>query len=312
MATIITRETTGAGATTNKGSPLLNSEVDNNFMNLNVELAGKAPLANPTFTGTITTPELNFSRATNIASGIQWYNPTYSAWTTYMGQAGIANQSPNGLITPPAGTLVTGWGIRNHIERVAGYGWTFESGASNSNTPTIVAEISALDGSAKFNGAVSVASLKVGNTEVINSVGLIDYAKITNIPTITATVVSDTPPVAPVADMVWMTTAGETFVYIVDGAKSYWLETGLPSMPIDYVSDALWDLELLDGGRSSLSDTVNITLDGESSAPTYDMLSGAFDNQYSTLTGIEVFYTAGNSAAIFDSLILNGGSSLTN
>jgi hypothetical protein len=37
MSTIVTRQTTGAGATTNKGSPLTNAELDANFMNLNVD-----------------------------------------------------------------------------------------------------------------------------------------------------------------------------------------------------------------------------------------------------------------------------------
>lgn len=46
MATIITRVTSGAGATTNKGSTLTSTEIDYNFMNLNVELGTKVSAAN--------------------------------------------------------------------------------------------------------------------------------------------------------------------------------------------------------------------------------------------------------------------------
>ena len=47
MANIITRET----GPTAKGSPLTNTEVDNNFINLNAELATKLPLSGGTLTG---------------------------------------------------------------------------------------------------------------------------------------------------------------------------------------------------------------------------------------------------------------------
>lgn len=94
-------------------------------------------------------------RQNNPASGISWYTSGYKAWATYMAQAGQASVGPTGNITAPSGTLVTSWGLRNYIENVTGYGWTFESGTANQTTPTVVAEISSVDGSARFGPSVT-------------------------------------------------------------------------------------------------------------------------------------------------------------
>ena len=111
--------------------------------------------AGPTFTGIVTAPYYSINRAANVASGIQWYNTTYNAWVQYMGPAGTAGQGPKGTLTPNAGTLVTTWAMRSFIENGAGFGWTFESGTSSATAGTIMAEISAVDGSAKFAGTVT-------------------------------------------------------------------------------------------------------------------------------------------------------------
>ena len=50
MATIVTRETAGTGATV-KGSPLTNAEIDQNFINLNTELANASALTSGTVSG---------------------------------------------------------------------------------------------------------------------------------------------------------------------------------------------------------------------------------------------------------------------
>jgi hypothetical protein len=52
MLAITTRELVAAGVTT-KGSPLSNTEIDSNFVNLKSEIELKAPLISPTFTGTV-------------------------------------------------------------------------------------------------------------------------------------------------------------------------------------------------------------------------------------------------------------------
>lgn len=59
MANIVYRSASLPGpnaASANKGSPLLNTEVDGNFRGINDELATKAPLASPALTGTPTAP----------------------------------------------------------------------------------------------------------------------------------------------------------------------------------------------------------------------------------------------------------------
>jgi hypothetical protein len=71
-----------------------------------------------------------------------------------MSPAGAAATGPHGNITAPSGSLVTGWALRDYIENAAGYGWTFES-AANTTTPSVVAEIRASDGAARFGGNVS-------------------------------------------------------------------------------------------------------------------------------------------------------------
>ena len=100
----------------------------------------KAPLSSPTFTGTVTAPKILINRAGNAASGISWYNSTYTAWQDYMANSGTTGNGVNANITAPSGTLVTAWARRSFIEGTAGYGWTFEKG-TNLTTPSVVAEI---------------------------------------------------------------------------------------------------------------------------------------------------------------------------
>jgi hypothetical protein len=58
MASITTRETgtTGVDGVTRKNAPLTNSEIDQNFININNGMESKAPINNPSFTGTVTLP----------------------------------------------------------------------------------------------------------------------------------------------------------------------------------------------------------------------------------------------------------------
>jgi hypothetical protein len=61
MASITTRQTgtTGVGGVTRKNAPLTNSEIDQNFININNGLESKAPTNNPAFTGDITVQNNN-------------------------------------------------------------------------------------------------------------------------------------------------------------------------------------------------------------------------------------------------------------
>jgi len=107
------------------------------------------------FSGVLTTPKTLINRTANVASGIAWFNSTFTAWTDYMSPAATTGCGPYGTITAPSGTLVTSWGKRSFIENVAAYGWTFESGTSSQVTPTVVAEIRSSDGAARFAGTVT-------------------------------------------------------------------------------------------------------------------------------------------------------------
>ena len=118
--------------------------------------------------GDLNSPVINIDRQSNTASGINWYSPSYKAWATYMAPTG-AGHGPWGNITAPSGTLVTSWALRNFIENAGGYGWTFESGSATGN-PTVVAEIRASDGSARFGGSVNaVSDYQINGTPVIDS-----------------------------------------------------------------------------------------------------------------------------------------------
>jgi hypothetical protein len=111
--------------------------------------------------GVSTLPKININRSSTATTGISWYSSGYSAWTDYMSPAAATGCGPFGNITAPSGTLVTQWALRRFIENSAGYGWTFESGTAQQVTPTVVAEIRASDGAARF-GSVQTPVLTTG------------------------------------------------------------------------------------------------------------------------------------------------------
>jgi hypothetical protein len=79
-----------------------------------------------------------------------------------MSPAAATGCGPLGNITAPSGTFVTSWGKRSFIENAATYGWTFESGTASQTTPTVVAEIRASDGSARFSGSITATNITSG------------------------------------------------------------------------------------------------------------------------------------------------------
>ena len=99
MAAITTRITSGTGATV-KNLPLSSVEIDTNFINLNADIALRATLATPAFTGTPTAP--------TAASGT---NNTQLATTEFVatGFLPIANPTATGTLTAPTivGTATT-------------------------------------------------------------------------------------------------------------------------------------------------------------------------------------------------------------
>ena len=117
-------------------------------------------------TGVFRADKISSRRDAGAAAGISWYSPTYSAWTTYMSPAGATGAGPIANITAPSGTLVTSWALRDFIENATGYGWTFESGTANQVTPTVVAEIRASDGAARFGGTIQSGASFIAGTNV--------------------------------------------------------------------------------------------------------------------------------------------------
>ena len=105
--------------------------------------------------GTMNANVLNLQRYSTASSGISWYSNSYNTWFDYMAPSGTGN-GPRGNITAPSGSLVTSWARRSLIENAPGYGWTFESGSNSGTTPSVVAEIRASDGSARFAGDLTV------------------------------------------------------------------------------------------------------------------------------------------------------------
>ena len=170
-------------STTVKNTPLTNLEVDANFKSINDELVlkstkgvnsditslvglttplstsqggtGKNALNALSLTGQTTAPNILINRSVTPASGISWYNNTYTAWVDYMGTPGSGGQGPTGTLTPLAGSLVAAVSRRSFVENTAGFGWVFESGLLGDTSPTIMVEISSVTGAAKFLGNVA-------------------------------------------------------------------------------------------------------------------------------------------------------------
>jgi hypothetical protein len=113
-------------------------------------------------------PNILINRENNATHGISWYSSGYTAWSEYMAQAGTASTGPSGTVTAPSGTLVTSWAQRSFIENSAGYGWTFEGGTSTGTTPSVVAEIRASDGAARFGAVTNAGFLGSGSANARN------------------------------------------------------------------------------------------------------------------------------------------------
>jgi hypothetical protein len=117
-----------------------------------------------TFSGALTANNgMNVNRSNSTYTGILYYSSGFTAWQTYMSNAGVAS-GVSGTIVAPTGTYVTTWGLRNFIENNAGYGWTWESGTSTSTTPSIVAELSSNTGNFRTIGSISATSFSGAGT----------------------------------------------------------------------------------------------------------------------------------------------------
>ncbi len=144
-----------------------------------------APIASPTFTGTINTKNntlddstgnMTLSGTLNVNKNIQlntnsypkasisFYSPTFDTWQEYMANSG-AGKAINGTTASSFGP-VTSWARRSLIENIPGYGWIWESTkdkTSNSGTSTNPTPMMALDSA---NGNLTVRGNIISNGNI--------------------------------------------------------------------------------------------------------------------------------------------------
>ncbi len=97
------------------------------------------------FSGVLTSPVVNLNTASNPKSGIAWYSESNAQYQTYLASGGTTGNGINGNLTAPRGQFTTGWSLRNVVNGGAvSTGWTWESLAASSTTPTIVAELNSI------------------------------------------------------------------------------------------------------------------------------------------------------------------------
>lgn len=126
MANLLYRASTSAttpGSTSAKGSPLTNLEVDGNFKSVNDDLALKATIASPTFTGTPAAP----TAAVNT-------NTTQLATTAFV-VAQIADDAPTKSGSGATGT----WGISISGNAATATSATSATSATTAGTTTNIA-----------------------------------------------------------------------------------------------------------------------------------------------------------------------------
>lgn len=111
MANLLYRTSTNPttpASTTAKGTPLTNLEVDGNFKALNDDVILKAPLASPTFTGSVTIPGgtiNNTSIGATTASTGRFSTLTATGAVTFT--SGTLNGVSVGATTPSTGKFTT-------------------------------------------------------------------------------------------------------------------------------------------------------------------------------------------------------------
>lgn len=105
MAALTLRVLTRAGDTT-KGAPLTNSEIDQNFINIDADLDLKAPIASPTFTGSVTIPGGTIN-ATSIGATTR----STGAFTSLAANGAVTFTAGTASTTTGTGTLVVTGGV---------------------------------------------------------------------------------------------------------------------------------------------------------------------------------------------------------
>ncbi len=105
MAALTLRVLTRSGDTT-KNAPLTNSEIDTNFINIDEELGLKAPIASPTFTGSVTIPAGTINGASVGAT-----TRSTGAFTTLAANGATTLTAGTASTTTGTGTLVVTGGV---------------------------------------------------------------------------------------------------------------------------------------------------------------------------------------------------------
>lgn len=105
MAALTLRVLTRAGDTT-KGAPLTNSEIDQNFINIDADLDLKAPIESPTFTGSVTIPSGTINNASIGAT-----TRSTGAFTSLAANGAVTFTAGTASTTTGTGTLVVTGGV---------------------------------------------------------------------------------------------------------------------------------------------------------------------------------------------------------
>lgn len=148
MANLILRVVTNAGDTT-KGTPLTNVELDGNFVEIGDQLALKAPIASPTFTGTVTIPG-----GTINATSVGAVTRSTGAFTTLSanGLTEVTDNTESTSTTTGALTVTGGVGIAGAIN-VGGDSSFTTTGWLKLPAGTTAQRPAGVDGAVRYNSS---------------------------------------------------------------------------------------------------------------------------------------------------------------
>ncbi len=179
MAALTLRVLTRSGDTT-KNAPLTNAEIDTNFINIDAEMETKAPIASPTFTGSVTIPGGTINN-TSVGGTTR----STGAFTTLTANGATTLTANTASTTTGTGTLVVtgGVGVSGQVTAgvFAGDGSELTGlHATNLATGTVPGDRGVTAGSAtasfvEYNGTTKTAGQFDGGTTAPTNVTRLNY-----------------------------------------------------------------------------------------------------------------------------------------